>query len=209
MLRIIPDPYIEYSLESIKSAILSDSKQSCISDMNRVLNNLESDSTQYQESIKVFAYSHTYIYEYLNIYIYAYPHMSNPEIAQECGLALPGIMTDCKNLFLQELILRFMGCKSKNNLFLFFDRVQGRNKLTLDNGIIIVYNVDNNQIKSRKDNMNIRTIQKMQRFEKDMEDPTNQGQGKALVRLYMLEALEELCQWDVPWASDSQEEARY
>ena len=57
--------------------------------------------------------------------------------------------------------------------------------------------------------MNIRTIQKMQRFEKDMEDPTNQGQGKALVRLYMLEALEELCQWDVPWASDSQEEARY
>ena len=57
--------------------------------------------------------------------------------------------------------------------------------------------------------MNIRTIQKMQRFEKDMEDPTNQGQGKALVRLYMLEALEELCQWDAPWASDSQEEARY
>ena len=83
-----------------------------------------SDSTQYQEGIKVCVYSHTYICEYLNIYIYACPHMSNPEIVQECGLTLPGIMTDCKNLFLQELILRFVECKSKNNLFLFFDRVQ-------------------------------------------------------------------------------------
>ena len=124
MLRIIPDPYIEYSLESIKSAILSDSKRSCISTINRALNNLESDSTQYQESIKVFAYSHTYIYEYLNIYIYAYPHMSNPEIVQECRLVLLGIMTVCKNLFLQELILRFIDCKNCFNLFLFFERVQ-------------------------------------------------------------------------------------
>ena len=65
-----------------------------------------SDSTQYQEDIKVCVYSHTYICEYSDIYIYAYSHMSNPEIAQECGLALPGIMTDCKNLFLQEQIGR-------------------------------------------------------------------------------------------------------
>ena len=57
--------------------------------------------------------------------------------------------------------------------------------------------------------MNIRTIQKMQRFERDMDDPKNKGQGKALVRLYMLEALEELCQWDAPWTNDTQEEARY
>ena len=56
--------------------------------------------------------------------------------------------------------------------------------------------------------MNIRTIQRMQRFEKDMEDPANAGQGEAMVRLYMLEALEELCQWDVPWTNDVQEEAR-
>ena len=56
--------------------------------------------------------------------------------------------------------------------------------------------------------MNIRTIQRMQRFEKDMEDPANAGQGEAMVRLYMLEALEGLCQWDVPWWNDSQEEAR-
>ena len=63
---------------------------------------------------------------------------------------LVGIMTVCKNLFLQELFLRFMGCKSKNNLFLFFDGVQGQNKLTLDNGIIIVYNVGNNQSRRLK-----------------------------------------------------------
>ena len=79
-----------------------------------------SDSTQYQEGIKVCVYSHTYICEYLNIYIYAYPHMPNPEIAQECGLVLLGIMTDCKNLFLQELFLRFVECKnfSVQELFL-------------------------------------------------------------------------------------------
>ena len=79
-----------------------------------------SDSTQYQEGIKVCVYSHTYICEYLNIYIYAYPHMTNHEIAKECGLALLGIMTDCKNLFLQELFLRFVECKnfSVQELFL-------------------------------------------------------------------------------------------
>ena len=58
---------------------------------------------------------------------------------------LVGIMTVCKNLFLQEPILRFIDCKNRFNLFLFFDRVQELNKLTLDNGIIIVYNVGNNQ----------------------------------------------------------------
>ena len=83
-----------------------------------------SDSTQYQEDIKVCVYSHTYICEYSDIYIYAYPHMTNPEIVQECGLVLLGIMADCKNLFLQELILRFVECKNCFNLFLFFDRVQ-------------------------------------------------------------------------------------
>ena len=59
--------------------------------------------------------------------------------------------------------------------------------------------------------MNIRTIQRMQRFEKDMEDPANAGQGEALVRLYMLEALTDLCKWDLPWVSlnAGQEQARY
>jgi len=109
-----------------------------------------SDSTQCQEGIKVCVYSHTYICEYLNIYIYAYLHMPNPEIAKECGLVLLGIMTVCKNLFLQELFLRFVECKNRFNLFLFFDRVQGQNKLTLDNGIIIVYNVGNNQSRRLK-----------------------------------------------------------
>ena len=61
----------------------------------------------------------------------------------------------------------------------------------------------------RRRKMNIRMIQRMQGFEKDMEDPERESHSKALVRLYMLEALSELCQWDVPWASDSQEEARY
>ena len=66
------------------------------------------------------------------------------------GGLLVGIMTDCKNFFRARAILRFVECKSKNNLFLFFDRVQGMNKLTLDNGIIIVYNVGNNQSRRLK-----------------------------------------------------------
>ena len=58
--------------------------------------------------------------------------------------------------------------------------------------------------------MNIRTIQRMQRFEKDMEDPERESHGKSLVRLYMLESLSELCQWALPWAAlnDGQREAR-
>ena len=40
------------------------------------------------------------------------------------GGLLVGIMLWCKNLFLQELILRFIDCKNCFNLFLFFERVQ-------------------------------------------------------------------------------------
>ena len=118
------------------------------------------DSTQYaagthaagthQEDIKVCVYSHTYIYKYSDIYMYAYPHMPNPEIAKECGLVLLGIMAVCKNFFRARAILRFVECKNCFNLFLFFDWVQGLNKLTLDNGIIIVYNVGNNQSRRLK-----------------------------------------------------------
>jgi len=146
MLRIIPDPYIEYSLESIKSAILSDSKQSCISTMNKALNNLE-----------YARYYHIDNYRYNGIYR---TYVLGPGFIEQTFLeqmfegnvgGLPvGIMTDCKNLFLQEPILRFVECKNRFNLFLFFDRVQGRNKLTLDNGIIIVYNVGNNQSRRLK-----------------------------------------------------------
>ena len=120
MLRIIPDPYIEYSLESIKSAILNDSKLSCISDMNRALNNLE-----------YTCYYHIDNYRYNGIYR---TYVLGPGFIEQTFLEqmfegnvaapLVGIMADCKNPFLQEPILRFVECKNCFNLFLFFDRVQ-------------------------------------------------------------------------------------
>jgi len=120
MLRIIPDPYIEYSLESINSAILSDSKRSCISDMNRVLNNLE-----YTRYYHIDNYRYNGIYR---TYVLGTGFIEQTFLEQmfEGNVAAPlvGIMADCKNLFLQELILRFVGCKNCFNLFLFFDRVQ-------------------------------------------------------------------------------------
>ena len=120
MLRIIPDPYIEYSLESINSAILSDSKRSCISDMNRVLNNLE-----YTRYYHIDNYRYNGIYR---TYVLGPGFIEQTFLEQmfEGNVAAPlvGIMADCKNLFLQELILRFVGCKNCFNLFLFFDRVQ-------------------------------------------------------------------------------------
>jgi len=168
LIQSIPELIYIIMINSKNWHILDDLNTTSISRLDKTLNILEyvnfcyichydknqykiiSDSTQYQEDIKVCVYSHTYICEYSDIYIYAYPHMSNPEIVQECGLTLPGIMTDCKNFFRARAILRFVECKNCFNLFLFFDGVQGQNKLTLDNGIIIVYNVGNNQSRRLK-----------------------------------------------------------
>ena len=95
MLRIIPDPYIEYSLESIKSAILSDSKLSCISDMNKVFNNLE-----YTRYYHIDNYRYNGIYR---TYVLGTGFIEQTFIEQmfEGNVAAPlvGIMTDCKNLF--------------------------------------------------------------------------------------------------------------
>ena len=116
MLRIIPDPYIEYSLESIKSAILSDSKQSCISTMNKALNNLE-----YARYYHIDNYRYNGIYR---TYVLGPGFIEQTFLEQmfegSMGGRLVGIMTDCKNLFLQELFLRFVECKnfSVQELFL-------------------------------------------------------------------------------------------
>ena len=126
--------------------ILGDLNANSISSIAKTLNILEYANFRHTSQIDNYRYDNKG-----NIRTYVLgPGFIEQMFEGSMGGLLVGIMTDCKNLFLQEKILRFADCKSKNNLFLFFDGVQGRNKLTLDNGIIIVYNVGNNQSRRLK-----------------------------------------------------------
>ena len=131
--------------------ILADLYPNSISSIAKTLNILEYANFSRVSNIDDYRYDNT---GNIRTYVLGPGFIEQTFIEQmfegNMGGLLVGIMTDCKNLFLQEKILRFADCKSKNNLFLFFDRVQGLNKLTLDNGIIIVYNVGNNQSRRLK-----------------------------------------------------------
>ena len=131
--------------------ILGDLNASSISRLDKTLNILEYVNFRYIPHIDDYRYDNK---GKIRTYVLGPGFIEQTFLEQmfEGNVAAPlvGIMTVCKNLFLQEPILRFVECKNCFNLFLFFDGVQGQNKLTLDNGIIIVYNVGNNQISPKE-----------------------------------------------------------
>ena len=138
-------------INSKNKHILDDLNTSSISRLDKRLNILEYANFSRIPHIDDYRYDNT---GEIRTYVLDPGFIEQTFIEQmfEGNVAAPlvGIMAVCKNLFLQELFLRFIDCKNCFNLFLFFDGVQGLNKLTLDNGIIIVYNVGNNQSRRLK-----------------------------------------------------------
>jgi len=105
--------------------ILGDLNASSISRLDKTLNILEYVNFRYIPHIDDYRYDNK---GKIRTYVLGPGFIEQTFIEQmfegNMGGLLVGIMLWCKNLFLQELILRFIDCKNCFNLFLFFERVQ-------------------------------------------------------------------------------------